>query len=63
MDVAVTASVGVYLMHLAQSLSQVAATLLEKGRVVVVLSFVERNGDVGVDDTGEFITVRGFPLG
>lgn len=61
-DVAVTAGVGVYLMHFAESLRQVAATFLKEGLIIVVLAFVERDGDVGVYDAGEFITVRRFPL-
>ena len=62
-DVAVTAGVGVDLVQPAHPLRQVAATLLEESRAIVVLLLVERDGRVGVDDAGELVAVRGFPLG
>ena len=62
-DVAVTAGVGVDLVQPAHPLRQVAAALLEESRAIVVLLLVERDGRVGVNDAGELVAVRGFPLG
>lgn len=61
-DVAVAAGVGVDLVQPAHALGQVAAALLEEGGAVVVVLLGELEGRVGVDDAGELVAVRGFPL-